>query len=57
MTQVGGFSRHLIWQQTAHNPEVAGSNPAAMNPRLRVEASLTLTGRAQKRGVLDLEAP
>jgi hypothetical protein len=22
------FGRHLAWQQTSHNPEVAGSNPA-----------------------------
>jgi hypothetical protein len=28
MTQPCGFSCHLIWQRMAHNPEVAGSNPA-----------------------------
>src|SRR5438094_4557854 len=28
MTQPCGFCRQLIWQRMAHNPEVAGSNPA-----------------------------
>src|SRR3954471_8258389 len=28
MTEQCRFRRHLTWQQTCHNPEVAGSNPA-----------------------------
>jgi hypothetical protein len=28
MTQPCGFWCQLIWQRMAHNPEVAGSNPA-----------------------------
>lgn len=28
MTEQCGFLCHLIWQQSSHNPEVAGSSPA-----------------------------
>ena len=28
MAQPCGFWRHLAWQRMAHDPEVAGSNPA-----------------------------
>jgi hypothetical protein len=33
-----GLRRYLTWQQTAHNPEVAGSNPAPVKALHRLAA-------------------
>ncbi len=49
MTQQCGFLRHLIWQQSSHNPEVAGSNPAPATRKALLSGVFPLQVRRDER--------